>query len=98
MKIISQIYNQILRKEGLKKYQDAVRELVITIEGRYKVRLNRRYQHLRKRTIISGFLDNPITKRLEKELAILGATKIIAKVNYKKTTGKVYFDILLSPR
>jgi len=98
MKIISQIYKQILQKEGLQKYQDAIRELIITIEGRYKLKLNKRYQHLRKRTVLSGLLDNSMTQRLERELMKLGATKIIAKITFKKTTRKVYFDVLLSPR
>ncbi len=96
--MIQEIYNYIIKKEGLAKYQDAIRELIISRNGKYKLKLNKRYQHLRRKTTITGNLENSLLQQLEKTLTEFGAAKIIAKITLKKTTGRVYFDILLSPR
>ncbi len=98
MRGLEKIYNYIIRKENLLQYQDAIRELIISRNGKYKLKLNKRYQHLRKRTTITGNLDNSILSQIQGILTEFGAAKIIAKVVFKKTTGKTFFDILLSPR
>ena len=98
MRGLDKIYNYIIRKENLLQYQDAIRELIISRNGKYKLKLNKRYQHLRRKTTITGNLENSLLQQLEKTLTEFGAAKIIAKITLKKTTGRVYFDILLSPR
>ena len=98
MRGLEKIYNYIIRKENLLQYQDAIRELIISRNGKYKLKLNKRYQHLRRKTTITGNLENSLLQQLEKTLTEFGAAKIIAKITLKKTTGRVYFDILLSPR